>query len=48
MSKWYYYISSVVMSIAYLIYAEDQTSILAFVAIMCYLYLIENKIDGKE
>lgn len=48
MSKWYYYLSSVVMSIAYFIYAEDKSSILAFVAIMSYLYYIDDKIDGKE
>lgn len=48
MSKWFYYLSSVVMSIAYFIYAEDRTSILAFVAIMCYLFFIENKIDEKD
>ena len=47
MSRWYCFISSVVMSIAYLMFAEDKTSVLAFVAIMSYLFYIENKIDEK-
>ena len=46
MSKWYY-LSSVVMSMLYFIYAEDKTSILAFVAIMSYLYYIDDKIDKQ-
>ncbi len=36
------------MSIAYFILAEDKTSIIAFVAIMSYLFYIENKIDDKK
>ena len=36
------------MSIAYFICAEDKTSILAFVAIMNYLFYIDNKIDEKD
>jgi hypothetical protein len=31
------------MSIAYFIYAEDKTSIIAFVAIMSYLFYIDDK-----
>lgn len=46
--KLYYFISSVIMSIAYFILAEDKTSIIAFVAIMSYLFYIENKIDDKK
>ena len=48
MIKWYHFISSVVMSIAYFIYAKDKTTLLAFVAIMSYLFYIENKIDKKD
>lgn len=48
MIKWYYFISSIVMSIAYFMLAEDKPSILAFVAIMRYLFYIDNKIDEKD
>lgn len=48
MSKLLYYISSVFTSMLYFIYAEDKTSILAFVAIMSYLFYIDNKIDEKD
>jgi hypothetical protein len=38
---------SIVASIVYFIVAEDKTSIVAFVAIMNYLFYIDNKIDEK-
>ena len=43
MSKLIYYISSVLTSILYFVYAEDKTSIWAFVAIMSYLSYIDDK-----
>lgn len=48
MIKWYYFISSIAMSIAYFIIAEDRTSLLAFVAVMSYLFYIDFKIDEKD
>lgn len=48
MVKWYYFISSIVMFIAYFICAEDRTSLLAFVAIMNYLFYIDSKINEKD
>lgn len=47
MDKWYYW-ASIISSMIYLIVAEDKTSIWAFLAIMSYLFYIDNKIDEKD
>ena len=45
--KTWNFCASVVGSIVYLIVAEDKTSIVAFLAILNYLFYIEDKIDEK-
>lgn len=46
--KTWNFCASVVASITYFIIAEDKTSIVAFMAIMNYLFYIDDKIDEKE
>lgn len=46
MDKWYYW-ASCISSMIYFVVAEDKTSIWAFMAIMSYLYYIDNKIDEQ-
>ena len=36
------------MSITYFVCAEDTSSLLAFTAIMCYLFYIDYKMDEKD
>ena len=45
--KTWNFCASMVAGIVYLIIAEDKTSIWAFMAIMSYLFYIDNKIDEK-
>lgn len=47
MDKWFYW-ASIISSMIYLIVAEDKTSIWAFMAIMTFLFYIDNKIDEKD
>lgn len=42
MNNWYF-LTSIILSIIYLVVAEDKTSILAFMAIMNYLFYIDDK-----
>ena len=42
MDKWYYLVS-IMSSMIYLVVAEDKTSIWAFMAIMSYLFYIDDK-----
>ena len=44
MKTWNFY-ASVTASIVYIIVAEDKTSIVAFLAILNYLFYIDDKID---
>ena len=46
--KTWNFLGSFIASIVYFIIAEDKTSIVAFVAIMNYLFYINNKIDEKD
>lgn len=46
--KTWNFCGSIVASIIYFIIAEDKTSIIAFVAIMSYLFYIDSKIDEKD
>lgn len=46
--KTWNFCTAVVASIVYFIIAEDKTSIVAFLAILNYLFYIDNKIDEKE
>lgn len=46
MKSWNFW-GSFIASIVYFITAEDKTSIVAFVAIMNYLFYLDNKIDEK-
>lgn len=46
--KTWNFCASFVASIVYLIIAEDRTSIIAFIAIMNYLFYIDSKIDEKD
>lgn len=47
MRDWYYF-TSIIASVIYFVLAEDKTSILAFLAIMSYLFYIDDKIDEKD
>lgn len=47
MKSWYLFIS-IIASVIYFVDAEDKTSIYAFLAIMSYLFYIDDKIDGKD
>lgn len=47
MNKWFYW-SSVIASGIYIALTEDKTSILAFLAIMSYLFYIDDKINEKD
>lgn len=44
LKNWNYF-ASIGSSFVYFIIAEDQTSIVAFIAILNYLFYIDNKID---
>ena len=46
--KTWNFCSSIIASIVYFIIAEDKTSIVAFLAILNYLFYIDNKIDEKD
>ena len=47
MKSWDFW-SSIISSVIYLVVTEDKTSIWAFMAIMTYLFRIDNKIDEKK
>ena len=46
--KTWNFCASVIASIVYIIIAEDKTSIVAFFAILNYLFYIDDKIDEKD
>ena len=45
--KTWNFCASICASIVYFVIAEDKTSIVAFVAILNYLFYIDNKIDEQ-
>ena len=47
MRNWYFFIS-IIASVIYFVVTEDKTSIWAFMAIMSYLFYIDDKIDEKD
>lgn len=47
MNKLYYW-TSIISSMIYYFNVEDKSSVLAFLAIMSYLFYIDNKIDEKD
>lgn len=46
MRNWYFF-TSIIASVIYYVAAEDKTSVLAFLAIMSYLFYIDDKIDKQ-
>ena len=47
MANWYFW-TSIISSITYFVVSEDKTSIWAFIAILNYLFYIDEKIDEKD
>ena len=47
MKSWYFFIS-IIASVIYFVVAEDKSLYIGFLAIMSYLFYIDDKIDEKD